>query len=70
MDTVTDTEMHKDLTKKENYRKISLMNRCIKILSETPQNQIQDHIKKIFHHDQLGFILDLQDDLKYINSKL
>lgn len=45
--TVTLIQLHKDPTKKENYRSISLKNIDAKILDKIHTIRIQEHIKKL-----------------------
>ena len=54
----THTHTHTHKTKQTNFRLISLMNMDVKILHKKLANQIQQHIKKLIHHDQEDYSWD------------
>ena len=62
------TKPDKDNTKKENYTPISLMHTDVKILNKILANRIQQHIKKLIYHDQVGFIPGCKDSSIYTNQ--
>ena len=49
-------KLGRDTIKKENFRPISMVNIDAKIFNKILANQMHQYLKKLMHHNQVGFI--------------
>ena len=50
-----------DIKREENYKTISLVNTDANILNKILVNQIQQYIRRIIYHDQMGLLQECKD---------